>query len=66
MPAYSPDLNPDEFLNNDVKANAVGRRRASSREDMMADVRGYLRSTQKRPDVVQSYFRAPSVQYAME
>jgi transposase len=66
LPAYSPDLNPDEFLNNDVKANAVGRRRASSREDMMADVRGYLRSTQKQPAIVKSFFRAPSVQYAME
>ncbi len=31
----------------------------------MADVRGYLRSTQKQPDIVKSYFRAPSVQYAM-
>jgi transposase len=66
LPAYSPELNPDEFLNNDVKANAVGRRRASSREDMMADVRGYLRSTQKQPKIVKSYFHAPSVQYAME
>jgi len=66
LPAYSPDLNPDEFLNHDVKQNAVGRRRARSREDMMADVRGYLRSTQKQPEIVKSYFRAPSVQYAME
>ena len=66
LPAYSPDLNPDEFLNNDVKANAVGRRRACSREDMVADVRGYLRSTQKQPEIVKSYFRAPSVRYAME
>ena len=24
LPAYSPDLNPDEFLNNDLKSNAVG------------------------------------------
>jgi hypothetical protein len=66
LPAYSPDLNPDEFLNHDVKQNAVGRRRAANRGDMMADVRGYLRSTQKQPEIVQSYFRAPSVQYAME
>jgi transposase len=66
LPAYSPDLNPDEFLNHDVKQNAVGRRRAVSREDMMADVRGYLHSTQKRPDIVQSYFQAPSVQYALD
>ena len=27
LPGYSPDLNPDEFLNHDVKANAVGRQR---------------------------------------
>ena len=64
LPAYSPDLNPDEFLNHDVKQNAVGRRRARDREDLMADVRGYLRGTQKRPDIARNYFRAPSVQYA--
>ncbi|MFA5203357.1 MAG: hypothetical protein WC708_03035 [Lentisphaeria bacterium] len=28
---YSPDLNPDEMLNNDVKSNAVGRKRAKDR-----------------------------------
>lgn len=65
LPPYSPDLNPDEFLNNDVKSNAVGRRRASSRDELVADVRGYLRSTQKRPEIVSAYFHAPSVRYAM-
>jgi len=65
LPTYSPDLNPDEFLNNDVKANGVGRRRAASREEMMADARGYLWSTQRQPEVVKGYFLAPSVQYAM-
>jgi len=65
LPPYSPDLNPDEMLNNDVKANAVGRRRPRNRTEMMADVRGYLRSTQRQPEVVKSYFRAPSVRYAM-
>jgi len=66
LPTYSPDLNPDEFLNNDVKGNAVGRRRPVSREGIMAGVRTYLRSTQKHPEIVKSCFRAPSVQYAME
>ena len=65
-PGYRPELNPDELLNHDVKANAVGRRRAANRRDMMADVHGYLRSTQKQPAIVQSYFHAPSVRYAME
>jgi transposase len=65
LPAYSPDLNPDEFLNHDVKQNAVGRRRATSREDMIADVRGYLRSRQRQPEIVKKFFHAPSVQYAL-
>jgi len=65
LPPYSPQLNPDEMLNNDVKANAVGRRRARTREELMSDVRGYLRGTQKQPEIVQSYFKAPKVRYAM-
>jgi len=66
LPPYSPELNPDEFLNQDVKTNAVGRRRPASRQEMLAQVRGYLRSTQRQPHIVKSYFRAPTVQYAMQ
>lgn len=64
LPPYSPELNPDEMLNHDVKANALGRRRPSDAHDMEADLRGYLRGTQRRPDIVRNYFRAPSVRYA--
>lgn len=31
---------------------------------MIDDVRGYLRSTQRQPAIVQRFFHAPSVQYA--
>jgi transposase len=64
LPPYSPDLNPDELLNHDVKANAVGRRRPAHRDQMIDDVRAYLRDTQRRPDIVRGYFRAESVRYA--
>jgi transposase len=64
LPSYSPELNPDEFLNNDVKANAVGRRRPRDEQEMVGSVRSYLPSTQRQPAIVQNYFRAPSVQYA--
>jgi len=64
LPGYSPELNPDEYLNNDVKANSVGRRRAKDKAELMANVRGYLRSTQKMPEVVRSFFRAQPVRYA--
>jgi len=64
MPGYSPELNPDEYLNNDVKANAVGRRRARDCDELIGNVRGYLRSTQKMPEVVVSYFDNKHVRYA--
>lgn len=64
LPGYSPELNPDEMLNNDVKSNAVGRRRAKTQTELIGNVRSYLWSKQKCPEIVQSYFHAPSVQYA--
>lgn len=64
LPTYSPELNPDELLNQDVKSNALGRRRPQDAEEMKENVRGYLFSTQKRPEVVCSYFNEQHVRYA--
>jgi transposase len=64
LPGYSPDLNPDEFLNQDVKSNALGRQRPATRTEMITGVRSYLRSTQRQPEIVKSYFHAESVRYA--
>ena len=64
LPPYSPELNPGEFLNQDVKANAAGRWRPSTRGQMMGNLRSYLRSTQKSQDVVRRYFHAAPVCYA--
>ncbi|MGB2985061.1 MAG: IS630 family transposase [Phycisphaerae bacterium] len=64
LPGYSPDLNPDEFLNRDVKSNALGRRRPATRSDMIKGIRAYLRSTQCQPEIVKSYFHAEPVRYA--
>jgi transposase len=64
LPTYSPEYNPGEFLNQDVKANSVGRRRAHNKRELMANVRGYLRSAQQRPHQVKRYFLAESVRYA--
>jgi len=64
LPPYSPELNPDELLNQDVKSNAVGRRPPTDADNLMGNVRGFLRSTQRRPDHVRSYFRGRHVAYA--
>lgn len=64
LPGYSPDLNPDEELNQDVKSNAVGRRRPRDQREMMASVRGYLWGRQRQPQVVRHYFQEEHVRYA--
>jgi transposase len=64
LPGYSPDLNPDEMLNQDVKTNAVGKRRPRSRSQMMRTVRNYLDCRRRNPELVRRYFHEPSVRYA--
>jgi len=64
LPTYSSELNPDEYLNNDVKSNAVGRRRPQNASELVGNLRSYLRSTQRRPDIVKSYFQVKYVKFA--
>ncbi len=64
LPGYSPELNPDEYLNNDLKTNAVGRQRAATKPELIAHVEVYLRDTQRRPNIVKKYFHAEPVRYA--
>jgi transposase len=52
LPGYSPELNPVELLNQDVKAHAAGRRRARSATELTKQLRSYLRRRQRQPEVV--------------
>ena len=64
LPAYSPELNPDELLNQDVKTNAVRNKRAGNKDELKKNLIGYLRGRQKRPAIVRRYFEAKHVRYA--
>jgi hypothetical protein len=63
MPGYSPDLNPDELLNQDTK-QAMRRKRPRNQSQMIADTRSHLRRRQKQPDVVRNIFCEEHVRYA--
>ncbi|MFI4972825.1 MAG: IS630 family transposase [Hyphomicrobiales bacterium] len=65
LPGYSPELNPDELLNNDVKSNALGRLRARRPAQLHYQVRSFLWSRQKHPETVRRYFHGAHVRYAM-
>ena len=64
LPAYSPEHNPDEMLNQDVKANAVGRQKPGNPMEMKHNLRSFLHSRQKTPHIVRRYFHEKSVCYA--
>ena len=66
LPGYSPELNPVELLNQDVKANAAGRRRAQSAAELTEQLRSYLRRRQRQPEVVARFFRHPRTCYAAQ
>jgi transposase len=64
LPGYSPELNPDELLNQDAKTNALGRKRPYNLMEMVKNLRSFLWSRQRTPHIVRNYFHAESVQYA--
>lgn len=64
LPPYSPELNPDEHVWNDLKNNGIGRQVITGPDQMRDRVIGHLRSIQKSPDLVRSFFQAPTTVYA--
>ena len=64
LPGYSPELNPVELLNHDVKANAAGRRRPRSAQELRDELYGYLRRRQRQPAVLVRFFDHPTTRYA--
>jgi transposase len=64
IPSYSPHLNPDELLNHDLKANAVGRKRARNKDELIANATSHLEGRARTPDVVAAFFREAHVRYA--
>jgi transposase len=62
LPAYSPELNPQEYMNQDIKTNAVGKHRTLNVEQLELTVRNYLKTRTK--EKVTNYFKHPKIQYA--
>ena len=64
LPAYAPEHNPDEFLNNDLKQRLGRRVVAKGRPGLESSLRRYLRRLQRQPERVQAFFQAPTTRYA--
>lgn len=64
LPSYSPELNPDEYLNCDLKARMNAGEPARTPQAMQSKLLGHLRSLQKQPKRIRSYFRHEKIRYA--
>ena len=66
LPPYSPDLNPDEWVWNNVKNDRISRGVIMSKDDLKAKAIGALRRLQKLPDIVRGFFRDPKLAYILK
>src|SRR5487761_1351950 len=66
LPPYSPELNPDEWVWNNVKNSRIGRQIVQSRDDLKAKAISALRRLQKLPQLVLGFFLDPNLAYIRE
>ena len=64
LPSYSPELNPDECLNADLKDGVTRRAPARSKAQLKKAAISHLRKLQKSPRRVRKYFEHKPVRYA--
>jgi len=64
LPTYSPQLNPVEYLNNDMKSQVNKEGLAPDRPTLQARLSSFMKRLTRLPDRVISYFMHSQVQYA--
>jgi transposase len=62
LPSYCPELNPDEFLNQDVKSH-LGKKRLHTKTQMVKVLNSYLKMRQKQPDVIKNFVKGCDHRY---
>ena len=64
LPAYCPELNPDEYLNHHLKGKIHSGLPARSENELETQTTSFMRTLQKRPLLVMNYFDHHKVVYA--
>lgn len=63
LPAYSPQLNPDEWVWKNVKHDRVGRTSVTGPDEFKTKIIGALRRLQKMPHLIRAFFADPDLHY---
>ncbi len=64
LPAYSPDLNPDEYLNNDFKRNVNSKNIPNNKKELAQNTENFMSMLSKKPERVANYFKHEKIAYA--
>lgn len=64
LPGYSPELNPDELLNQEIKSTVFKTKRPRHKGDLKALLKSKLYQIQKDSAKIRAYFNTPLVRYA--
>lgn len=65
LPGYSPQLNPDEWVWKNVKADRIGKAGVTSFEDLRNKAVAALRRLADYPEIIRGFFRDPNLQYIL-
>lgn len=66
LPGYAPDLNPDEFVWNNLRQQGVSKKPLKKNESLRERVLSDLNRIQRDKPLVRSFFYAPSVAYTTD
>lgn len=64
LPPYSPELNPQEYVNQDVKTNVIGKKRPINKGQMKSNVEDFMNKRKNNKKQVKKYFHEKHVRYA--
>ena len=64
LPSYSPELNPDERLNADLKHALGSRVQMRTKDKLKLATKAHMDMLEQNPERVMSYFQDPRVKYA--
>jgi len=64
LPSHSPDLNPDEHVNADLKYGIGSRAPKSTKENMIIAAEEHMQLLKQTPERIMKYFKDPTISYA--
>jgi len=64
LPSYSPELNPDEYLNGNLKRNLAKKRKVGSVSELKQNAKNIMQDFRKNKNHIEAWFKNKNIAYA--